>query len=111
MENKPLIERQVNNGPQRVYKFDNGYGASVVCHPYSYGYKKGLQELAVIQFYGEGVDDWDICYTTPITDDVIGNLSEAAVQTLLEQIKALPAAIGVTEEEVQAMLKLISKED
>jgi hypothetical protein len=45
--------------------FDNGYGASVVRHEYSYGGKDGLYELAVLDKNG------DLCYDTPITDDAV----------------------------------------
>ena len=41
--------------------FENGYGASVVRHEYSYGGKSGLYELAVLDSSG------DLTYDTPIT--------------------------------------------
>ena len=49
--NKFLIQdkKSHDTGIQRIYKFDNGYGASVVKHKYSYGGDKGLWELAVIE--------------------------------------------------------------
>ena len=68
------------------YKFDNGYGASVVCNAYSYGGSKGLYELAVLDKRGS------LCYSTPITSDVVGYLTESGVADLLEKIKALPPA-------------------
>ena len=64
--------------------FENGYGASVVRHAYSYGGKLGLYELAVIDNKGE------ICYTTPITDDVIGYLREEDVSEVMIRIQNLP---------------------
>ena len=39
-----------DGGIQKLYKFDNNYGASVVHHSYSYGNEDGLWELAVIEF-------------------------------------------------------------
>jgi len=72
-------------GEQRIFTFANGYGASVVRGPYSYGGPSGLFELAVLG------PDGDLCYDTPITNDVEGWLSEDHVQTLLAQIDALPA--------------------
>ena len=65
------------------YKFDNGYGASVVSHSGSYGGNKGLYELAVLDSTG------DLCYSTPITEDVIGHLTSDKVVELLERIKSL----------------------
>jgi len=69
---------------------DNGYGVSVVRFTSvfggSYGAEEGLYELAVLK----GVEDeWQICYDTPITDDVIGHLSESDVEKLLNEVAAL----------------------
>jgi hypothetical protein len=71
-----------------VYRFDNGFGASVVRNNYSYGGSEGLWELGVIRFVGE--DFWDLVYDTPITDDVIGSQTEEEIADLLVQIAALP---------------------
>lgn len=75
---------------QRVYRFPNGFGASVVCHEYSYGGDKGLYELGVIRFTGPRSGEWKLTYETPITSDVIGWLDQSQVDSLLEQIAALP---------------------
>ena len=71
------------DGYQLVYKFDNGYGASVVKHNFSYGGKKGLYELAVLD------KDGGLCYDTPITEDVIGHLTMGAVDKILVEISHL----------------------
>ena len=63
--------------------FDNGYGASVVVGPYTYGGEDGLYELAVLG------SDGKLCYDTPVTEDVEGYLSEDDVTKLLEQIQKL----------------------
>jgi hypothetical protein len=63
--------------------FPNGYGASVVRTPYSYGGDSGLYELAVLR-------GGALCYDTPITDDVLGYLREEAVTETLAKIAALP---------------------
>ena len=69
---------------QSIYRFDNDYGASVVCSPYSYGGPEGFFEIAVL-------DKKDhLCYSTPITDDVIGWLTIRKVQNLLTKIANLP---------------------
>ena len=87
MEEFITLERTLNGGIQKVYKFPNNYGASVVRHAYSYGGKDGLWELAVIEFYPN--DSWSITYDTSITDDVLGRLTDGDVLNILEQIKAL----------------------
>lgn len=66
--------------------FDNGFGASVVKTDFSYGGKDGLYELAVIDKGGE------VTYSTPVSSDVVGYLSEDEVTGLLEQIQQLPNA-------------------
>ena len=75
-----------------MYRFSNGYGASVICGPYTYGGSEGLFEVAVIEFEGTDNGLYDLVYDTPITDDVIGHLTEEEVQKILEQIEALPDA-------------------
>ena len=72
----------VFGGVQHVYQFDNGYGASVIKHDGSYGGKNGLWELAVLN--GE-----DLCYTSGITNDVIGHLTWEKVEGYLKKIKQL----------------------
>jgi hypothetical protein len=71
-------------GVQAVITFDNGYGASVVCTPHTYGGDKGLYELAVL-----GIDG-HLTYSTPITNDVIGYLRDIDVTDVMEKIQQLP---------------------
>ena len=71
------------SGVRSVTMFENGYGASVVSHPMSYGGKMGLYEMAVLDKNGE------LTYTTPITDDVIGYLTPEQVTEKLIQIQDL----------------------
>ena len=63
--------------------FDNGYGATIVQGPHTYGGTDGLYELAVL-----GKND-EISYDTPVTGDVEGYLSEAQVTDLLIKIQQL----------------------
>ena len=74
-------------GYQWIFKFDNGYGASVINNFMSYIDEKGLFELAVIEFDEDG--DIDLCYDTEITDNVIDYLSNEEVMELLYKIKDL----------------------
>jgi len=59
-------------GNQRIYKFPNGYGASVLPN----------RELAVLK--GD-----QITYDTPVTDNVLCCSDEDHVQRTLARIKAL----------------------
>jgi hypothetical protein len=64
-------------------QFENGYGASVVCTPYTYGGDKGLYELAVLDSEG------NLTYATSVTDDVIGYLRPEDVTDVMEKIQQL----------------------
>jgi hypothetical protein len=76
-------EVQFNGGIGHVYKFPNGRGASVIQTDFSYGGRSGLWEVAVLD------RDGNLDYSTPVTSDVIGWLSEDDVLGVLEQIAAL----------------------
>ena len=84
---KYLYEVREESNLHYIFKFDNGYGASVIKNSVSYGHALDLFELAVIKFTDEFT--WDLCYTTEITDDVIGYLTNDGVLNLLEAIKNL----------------------
>lgn len=71
-------------GVQTLYQFPNGYGASVVSTPYTYGGEDGLWELAVLNRHGT------LDYSTPITSDVLGWLTPEEVEVKLIEIAALP---------------------
>jgi hypothetical protein len=86
MNFKTLPSNELNGGIQYKASFDNGYGASIVKHNYSYGGANGLWELAVIG------KDGRLCYDTPITSDVLGYLTEDEVNQVLKDIAALPSA-------------------
>ena len=78
----PVEEHELLGGIQRVYRFENNYGASVICHEGSYSSYGHKWELAVL--YGDV-----ITYDTPITSDVIGHLSDQQVQKILSKIDQL----------------------
>ena len=77
------ILEEFKGGIQRIYKFENGYGASVVMHNGSYGGDKGLWELAVLDEAG------DLCYHTPVTQDVVGYLNDTKLHAILKEIQEL----------------------
>lgn len=91
IENKNTIDfdeiefnvHPMGDGIQAIVKFDNGYGASIVRHQFSYGGREGLFEMAILG------QDGHITYDTSITNDVIGYLSEQEISDYLKKIKEL----------------------
>lgn len=92
-------------GIQARIKFPNGYGASVIQNEISYGNREGLFEIAVLDHNG------DLCYTTPITSDVIGFLTPERVTNVLARIKALPTNKALSNKPVlnRRLLKALPK--
>jgi len=70
-------------GDRAVVRFDNGYEASVLRGGMFYT-DDGTFEIAVMR-------DGQLDYTTPITDDVLGYLSETEANKALADIAALQA--------------------
>lgn len=50
-------------GDQVVLQFGNGYGASIIRGPYTYGGRDGLFEVAVLEFDIES-DEWHLTSAT-----------------------------------------------
>ena len=69
-------------GAQWRFSFDNGYGASVITGGIAYCNEAQPYELAVLKHD-------ELCYDTPITDDVIGYLTSDEVYDLLDRIEQL----------------------
>lgn len=72
-------------GTQATMDFDNGYGVSVITGEMFYTDDEHPYELAITDKNG-------LCYSTPITDDVIGYLTEQEVEDYMKQIQELPEA-------------------
>jgi hypothetical protein len=74
---------------QKLYRFSNGLGASVIRGEFSYGGDEGLWELAVIKFTDEGgyvlVYPKEVCQD----EDVVGWLTDEQVDEKLVQIANL----------------------
>ncbi len=82
LEFESMVSPLMKGKKTRVH-FKNGYGASVVCHDFSYGGKDGLYELAVLF-------DNELHYDNPVANgDVRGYLTEEEVTELLIQIQNL----------------------
>lgn len=88
-----ILARRIHGGAtlQELYKFPNRYGASVIKGPYSYGGPEGLCELAVVKYNNpEDPTSFNLCYATPVAEDVVGHLTRKEVREYLKQIFELP---------------------
>ena len=80
-------------GAHYVFKFPNGYGASVIKHLGSYGFSQDLWELAAIKFGTDlseiqhKCDSWEIVHITELDLDIEGDLTDEEVRNLLHRIK------------------------
>jgi hypothetical protein len=103
---KNLVEKKGHwsGGMHRIYRFPNGYGASVIPEvqfdhqthrPYAV---PNLYELAVLKFKGKELDrtlgmptadEFELCYDTQVTSDVLRALKEHEVNKVLKEIEAL----------------------
>jgi hypothetical protein len=79
-------------GLQAVMFFANGYGVSVVRFKSSSGgygsYTDNELEWEVAVLRGSE-KDYSLTYETPITDDVIGHLSDSKVTDIMLKVQAL----------------------
>ena len=90
------VRRPLESGAvQKIYRFPNGYGASVVKGEHTYGGDEGLWELAVITFKNDDIHTYELCYDTEVTSDVEGNLNDDEVEALLSRIEKLEARDAV----------------
>lgn len=83
-----FLNRLINGGHQIVLKFPNGFGASVIRGPYSYGGDKGLYEIGIVEFNESG-EDYSLTYDTSITDDVLGYLTKEECMSIFGDILRL----------------------
>jgi hypothetical protein len=69
-----------------VHIFPNSYGVCVVRFPGSYGYMQGLYELYIIK---GTLDNYQACYNTHITNDILGHLDEIRVEDIMCEVENL----------------------
>jgi len=81
----------LGTGIQGKIFFPNGFGASVVRSYGSYGYEQNLYEMAILK---GNADEWIITYSTTITNDVLGYLTENDVTKDLAEVEALKSEGG-----------------
>ena len=77
-----VVRQSLFDGYGYTCNFDNGYGISIIKHSGSYGGTDDQFEVAVLK--GDR-----ICYTTPITNDVLGWLTEDEVVFAAKKVAAL----------------------
>ena len=75
--------RPWDGGVAARFEFPNGYSVSVVRGESTYGGPAGLYELAVMH-------SGKIVYDTPVTEDVLGWLTEGDVTERMSEVAALP---------------------
>lgn len=63
--------------------FENGYGASVITGPGAYCSTDQPYELAVVH-------DGNVCFRSPITDDIMGHLDLQELEHTLDTLAILP---------------------
>jgi hypothetical protein len=55
--------------------------------PYSNGGHQGLWEAGIMKTSDEG--GWEMVYTTPLTDDVVGYLTDAELADFVNAVRSL----------------------
>ena len=90
MDIKPydVVIKDEPTAVQKLYRFPNGAGASVIRGEFTYGGDEGLWELAVIKFVGDG---YHLIYPRDVCPegDVVGWLTDEEVDYRLVKIANL----------------------
>lgn len=78
-----FTESNIFGGIRYVADFDNKYSISIIKHSDSYGREEDKWEIAVLH-------NGELCYDTPVTDDVVGWLTDEEVIEYFFKVKFLP---------------------
>ncbi len=72
-----------------LFRFNNGYGASIICGNGSIGFEDAKYEMALIRWYPKFADEfyYQLVYDKNRFKDVVGYLSPNDVVDLLKYIK------------------------
>jgi hypothetical protein len=83
----PHLERTLNGGLQRLYRFLNGHGASVIFD------RRGALELALLRFTSTEIDAFEVAHESSAPEGIVDgfayDLDESGVDDLLARIEAL----------------------
>lgn len=88
---EPLFTRKLDGKVQHLYRFSNGYGASIA--PSSYGYENE-REGAVIFWTSESEHGWEFDWTTPVAKGSERLNMPEGVEAFLTEISELPPRKG-----------------
>lgn len=84
-EFEPFKTSPHERGSRRLYRFDNGYGASVIP---DWPLHEGEVEVAVVKWYGDGAWEFDVITKTPAIFGVL-RTDEPELQAVLADIARL----------------------
>lgn len=73
-------------GQQSQLFFKNGYGVSVVFGSLFYSNGVDTYEIAVTK---GNKKEWNLCYTTHVTDDVIGYQTKEEISEIMKKVQEL----------------------
>lgn len=80
---------------QAIMFFPNGFGVSVIRGSMTHGGKDGKYELAILTGSPE---DYELCYDTPITSDVLGYLTPDDVTSYMVKVQSLSTLPSITDD-------------
>ena len=80
---------------QAIMFFPNGFGVSVISGLMTRGGKDGKYEMAILTGSPE---DYELCYDTPITSDVLGHLTPDDVTNYMKKVQSLPTLPTITDD-------------
>ena len=96
---KPVIEikphrKEVAGSQQIILTFKNGYGASIIPEyhvPNTGDFEKDWKNQKIVKGHYELAvfHNGELCYETPVTDDVLRMLNDPELQNAVEKIQRL----------------------
>lgn len=89
LEFEPHPYMRISFTHQALMFFANGYGVSVLIGGQGYDEGSTPYELAVLE---GNAKNWDLCYDTPITNDVLGYLTPEEVTDYMIEVQKLERA-------------------
>ena len=79
-------------GVQRIYRFKNGYGLSLINGPLAHAYPFAW-EAAVLEDVSEDGNNFELTYDSPLTDDIIVFSSDEEANAFIRRAKRVLEAL------------------